>query len=174
MPSSPQNMLSSDQREYLDFVRRGQTSKQIAQSLGRSHHTINAEIAVAVRMLGARSRAEAAEMLARVAREDGVPPATTVVLPSHEWTHPQSYEPSYDPEALASAATFAPNPAHEEDRISLRNIRLPIPTYRFPSNTMTTSQRLMWILLIAAGVALLLGGLASGVVALLDSLRHWI
>jgi DNA-binding CsgD family transcriptional regulator len=145
--------LSEAQRTYLRLVSEGLTSKQIANALGGSHHTINAEIGIAMRVLGAKSRQEAAALVQR-SEESG------------------SYERSYEPPAVAAPPPAEPNRGRDEDGGS--GTGLPWPTAGRPDNTLSAWQRIGWILLLAAVVALLLGGLAGGVAALLVSLDQWL
>jgi DNA-binding CsgD family transcriptional regulator len=143
-------LLTDTQRTYLRLVHSGLTSKEIAQRLGGSHHTVNAEVAVAVRILGARGRTDAAAML--VAHDASA-----------------SYEPSYDPGAIAvSPISEAPKTAG--DRPAHTGFSLPIPTAGRPFNDLTFWQRTVWIVIIAAVVALLVGGLITGIIAQLDGL----
>ena len=144
--------LSDAQRAYLRLVAQGLTSKQIAHKLGGSHHTVNAEIGIAMRVLGARSRQEAARILVR--SEEAV-----------------SYEPSYEPPGVAHPAP--PGAAMADDRERISDPQWPIPTEQRPENTLNARQRVGWILALAAAIALLLGGLVSGVAAMLDSLGRW-
>lgn len=146
--------LSDTQRAYLRCVAQGMTSKQIAQSVGGSHHTVNVEIGIAMRLLGAKSRHEAAAVLQRT-------------------QGPGSYKPSYEPPAIVE-----PTAPHEKSRPDEEREQaddglgwgLPMATRGRPINTLTAGQRMGWILVIAASVALLLGGLVSGVATLLMSL----
>lgn len=145
--------LSDVQRTYLRLVARGLTSKQIAQDLGGSHHTVNAEIGIARRVLGAKSRQEAARIFVRS-------------------EHDVSYERSYEPPGVArTASPVAPT---DDDRERSSELLWPIPTRRRPENRLNAWQRVGWILALAAATALLLGGLVSGVAAMLVSLERWI
>lgn len=156
MPSAPPAnaaTLTDAQRRYLRLVGDGLTSKQIAQTVGGSHHTINVQIGVAMRILGATSRQQAAAML-------DTPP-------------PPSYEPSYDAPTLADHASIAARPVPDTGFDGDRRWGIPVATTGRPINIMGTGQRLGWVLVIAAGVTLLLAGLLSGVTSLLTSLGRW-
>jgi DNA-binding CsgD family transcriptional regulator len=144
--------LSDAQRAYLRFVSQGLTSKQIAHTVGGSHHTINAEIGIAMRVLGAKSRQEAAAILLRL---DEV----------------ASYERSYEPISVAAPAQPVAEQASDGDGKS--SPARPWPTDSRPENIFSPWQRIGWILGLAAVIALLLGGLVSGVAALLDGLSRW-
>lgn len=144
-------VLTDAQREYLRSVGAGLTSKQIAQQRGGSHHTVNAEIAIAVRVLGANTRADAAAMLDRHERAG-------------------SYDRSYDPPAVVDATiSAAPSVSGGEHR-TFDGFPLPIPTTGRPLNALGFWQRTMWILVIAAITALVMGGLITGITAQLDGL----
>ncbi len=145
-------LLSDAQRAYLRLVSQGLTSKQIAHAMGGSHHTINVEIGIAMRVLGAKSRQEAAAILVQ----------------SEEVA---SYERSYEP---ASIAPPAPPVAKEgSDGEGRSGPAWPWPTDSMPENDFSIWRRIGWITGLAAAVALLLGGLVSGVAALLDGLSRW-
>jgi DNA-binding CsgD family transcriptional regulator len=149
MANERTTLLTELQRSYLRLVHAGQTSKEIAQRLGASHHTVNSQIAVAVRVLGARSRTDAAALLARM--EAG-----------------GSYDRSYDPEAVAEPPPERPVVSSEE-RPS-EGPPLPVPTPGRPQNDLTPLQRILWILVLAATIALIVGGLISGITAQLEGL----
>jgi DNA-binding CsgD family transcriptional regulator len=144
--------LSDAQRSYLRFVAQGLTSKQIAHAVGGSHHTINVEIGIAMRVLGAKSRQEAAATLLRL-EEDA------------------SYERSYEP--IGVAAPAQPVAQQSPDGDGKSSHARPWPTAGRPENMFSSRQRIGWILGLAAAIALLLGGLVSGVAALLDGLSRW-
>jgi DNA-binding CsgD family transcriptional regulator len=145
--------LDENQRVYLRLVAQGMTSKQIAQSVQGSYHTVNVEIGIAMRLLGAKSRHEAAAM---VEQAEGA----------------SSYEPSYEPEPLAVLG--AGNARSDEDEGERteeeRGWSIPVATRARPANTLTMGQRSIWILVIATATVLLLGGLVSGMASLLVSL----
>lgn len=58
--------LTAKQCECLELVLQHQTSKQIAQSLGISPHTVNQRLDSARRVLGAATRLDAAVLYARI------------------------------------------------------------------------------------------------------------
>lgn len=148
-------LLNATQRNYLRLVAQGMTSKQIAQSISGSHHTVNAEIGIAMRLLGAKSRHEAAAIASRA---DAL----------------RSYEPSYEPPALVRPTTGHAI-SHHEENVATEDGRawpLPVGSRRRPTNTLTAGQRIGWVLVIAALVVLSLGGLVSGIATLLASLER--
>lgn len=144
-------VLTDAQRAYLRLVATGLTSKQIAQQLGGSHHTVNAEIAIAVRVLGATTRADAAAMLDRHERSG-------------------SYDPSYDPPTLVDTPIPATTSSSGGEHRSFDSFHLPIPSTGRPTNDLGFWHRTMWILIIAAITALVMGGLITGITAQLDGL----
>jgi DNA-binding CsgD family transcriptional regulator len=80
--------LSPRQREILDLVAEGRTSKEIAMSLGISESTVNWHISNAFERLGASSRAEAVALAIRSNGVDRVPEATERVSAAPTPTRP--------------------------------------------------------------------------------------
>ncbi|QMW22119.1 helix-turn-helix domain-containing protein [Sandaracinobacteroides saxicola] len=148
-------LLTATQRTYLQLVAQGYTSKQISQIVGGSHHTINVEIGIAMRLLGASSRKQAAAMV-------------------KDCDVSTSYEQSYEAKIIANPATSLINHNKSGGVKALSQLPLPVSTVKTPINNMTAAQRIMWILVLAAAIALLLGGLTSGVTALIVSIQHWL
>ena len=107
-------LLTDDQCEYLRLVKQGKTSKEIAQLKGGSHHTVNLEISIAMRILGASSRSLAATKLASL--EDV-----------------GSYEPSYEPNAVANPIEFEAIADREETGNADHYLPLPVPTGQRPT-----------------------------------------
>lgn len=154
MESGRLNLLTEQQREYLRRAGAGETSKQIAQAVGGSHHTVNAEIAIACKILGAKSRIQAAKILGEL---ESAP----------------SYDSSYDPPALVAPSEMNPSSAAREALEHRSWLSLPVPTSGRPTNDLTIAQRIFWIITLAAIIALIFGGLLSGIIAQLDGLaRH--
>jgi DNA-binding CsgD family transcriptional regulator len=154
-PTASGAALTDAQCRYLRLVAEGKTSKQIAQAVGGSHHTINVQIGIAMRILGATSRQQAAAML------DAAP-----LTPS--------YEPSYETPAIAEPAPAGGRPLQQTGFDGDQRWTIPVATMARPINTMAAGRRLVWILAIAASVTLLLAGLVSGVLSLLSSLGRLI
>lgn len=145
--------LTQAQRHYLRLVGAGMTSKQIAQQVGGSHHTINAEIGIAMRILGATSRHQAAILLDAPTRAG-------------------SYEPSYDAPAVVAPAVGRDERPQDEVSGGEQPWPIPVATAARPINRLSTAQRLAWVLVIATVVALSLGGLVSGITTMLTSLSR--
>jgi DNA-binding CsgD family transcriptional regulator len=150
MTSARLDLLTDTQKDLLRFVQDGLTSKEIAQRLGGSHHTVNADIAAAVRLLGLRSRMQAAALLA--ARDAG-----------------GSYEPSYEPAAIVDGAAMVLPPAQGKGPET--GFPLPIPTSGRPTNTLTIWQKALWIFALAVILALLAGGISAQLWAISQHLR---
>ena len=72
------SQLSPRQREILDLVAEGRTSKEIAVALGISESTVNWHLANAFERLGASSRAEAVALAIRANGADRANPPTRV------------------------------------------------------------------------------------------------
>ena len=70
------SQLSPRQREILDLVAEGRTSKEIAVTLGISESTVNWHLANAFERLGASSRAEAVALAIRSNGADQAPHST--------------------------------------------------------------------------------------------------
>ncbi|WP_174275571.1 LuxR C-terminal-related transcriptional regulator [uncultured Sphingomonas sp.] len=143
-------LLTNEQRSYLRLVDGGLTSKQIAQTNGGSHHTVNVRIAEAVRLLGVQTRAEAAAIVAAIDARG-------------------SYDRSYDPQTIVSTDRRSALSGAGNMPVRETGLPLPIATSGRPINTLNFWQRCVWILLLAASTALLVGGLVSGIIAQLDA-----
>ena len=76
------SQLSPRQREILDLVADGRTSKEIAVALGIAESTVNWHLANAFERLGASSRAEAVALSIRANEADRVPQSIERVSPA--------------------------------------------------------------------------------------------
>jgi DNA-binding CsgD family transcriptional regulator len=76
------SQLSPRQREILDLVAEGRTSKEIAVALGISESTVNWHLANAFERLGASSRAEAVALAIRAIGADRANKPPTRARPS--------------------------------------------------------------------------------------------
>jgi DNA-binding CsgD family transcriptional regulator len=76
------SQLSPRQREILDLVAEGRTSKEIAVALGISESTVNWHLANAFERLGASSRAEAVALAIRANGADRANKPPTRARPS--------------------------------------------------------------------------------------------
>lgn len=145
--------LTEEQRLFLRMVSDGLTSKEIGLQIDRSFHTINVEIGIAMRLLGARSRFEAASMLA-------------------EWEKQGSYERSYNLPGVAVAVASTPSSPIEWIGRKFGG-QLPVARKGARTNRMTIGQRLGWILVLAASTAVLLGGMVSGLNIFAEGMARW-
>ncbi|WP_420606326.1 helix-turn-helix domain-containing protein [Novosphingopyxis sp.] len=145
----PASLLTETQVDYLRLVSAGLTSKEIAQKVGGSHHTVNSEIGIAMRVLGAKSRRDAAGFLNLLSNY-------------------VSYESSYEPSAIPKATILSEPEGGGEKTGLISELRLPMPTKSHPINDMSVWKKTGWILVLASAVALLVGGLVSGIVSMLS------
>ncbi|WP_197460187.1 helix-turn-helix transcriptional regulator [Sphingorhabdus sp. M41] len=173
MTVSGLDRLNDGQRDCLRLVLAHLNSKEIARELGVSPHTVDQRLRIAMRILGAQSRFEAARIFARLDQEN-----------------------SYQPLIYQSSAVEAASKTGEQDASSgrirtkktgrlddgvnadgggailgfeqseIRHRPLPIPRYRGEKNSLAAVERLGWILAIAIGAALSFGGLIAGLEAL--------
>lgn len=180
--------LTESQRAYLRLVLQHQSSKQIAQRLGVSAHTVDKRIKEAMRILDVSSRVEAAQMLASSDSQAVLPTVTSPVQP----LGPQSP----DLEISLFSATIAATESRGNDRgvrssgvmvgeeqlafgshafRGGRGFPLPFPTLRQPENNLSILQRLGWTIGLIIGLALATGILLSGLTALgtlIVALKH--
>jgi DNA-binding CsgD family transcriptional regulator len=166
-------LLSETQRDYLQLVAGGMTSKQIALLRGGSHHTVNVEIARAVRIVGAKNRVEASLRIIELERSPK--PVATTDFPAaapQSASYDISYEPSYEPEPIVQPAQVDISQTSEAP--GERHFFLPVSTRANPQNTLTFWQRTVWVLILAMAIAMALGGLVSGITALLDGLGRMV
>lgn len=169
--------LTDSQRAYLRLVHAHKSSKEIAQQLGISAHTVDKRIKEAMRILAVRSRVEAARILADSERNQSAQ------------LGPQSPDLAFPP-ARPSLALIDGNGAHDgvgatysigEEALPYRTypdgggLPLPIPTRGRPDNRLSTLQRLGWTIGLIIGLAIATGLLLSGITAfgnLMLSLKH--
>ena len=170
--------LTESQRTYLRMVFQHKSSKEIAQMLGISAHTVDKRIKEAMRILDVGSRVEAARMLAAAESEADCPlgpqspdlaiPPVLATLAAQESQRAE--------ERVASPGVMVGEELHVFRALSLRpRIPLPVPTAERPENNLTALQRLGWTIGLIIGLALATGILLSGLTALgtlLVTLRH--
>lgn len=146
--------LTPRERQCLRLVAEFKTSKEIERELGIAKSTVDGYLAEAVRKLGARDRRRAALLLA-----------------AHEGAgrgepRPQA-ESGGDPARVASAAAAAAIPAAQGGPGDWRAV-LPLRRRDARHNTLPPQQRLLWIVLLALGMMIGFGMLATGLAALTD------
>ncbi|MBP2275790.1 MULTISPECIES: helix-turn-helix domain-containing protein [Sphingomonas] len=120
--------LTPRERDCLRLVRRDRSSKQIAITLGISHHTVDARLKKAIQLLEVTSRYEAARLLAEFEADTETP-----------------YQP-----LVSQPQPVAVTPISDEQMLPERNE--PQPQFRVPFlrqgrrvNDLAPLQRLLWI-----------------------------
>lgn len=159
MAVDPISKLSSRQRECLRLALVRHGSKEIARELGISAHVVDKHIKAALKTLGVANRFEAARLLA--AHEGPVFEGGEGV----QRLAPQSSDLSEPPQS----PPMQPQRLPVGERGTGAGFPLPFPSRGRPLNDLTALQRLGWIIAIAAVVAVLTAGLASGSVTLLEA-----
>lgn len=161
--------LTEQQRACLRHVYAHRTSKEIAPILGIEPGSVDQHIKAAMRILGVGDRRTAARIFAEYeGRED--PPAV-----AYPQIHP---DPPIDPYNYVPPIVSGWQP-HEPAGGSMREeqaffrVATPsgTPSFQFPIGSsrpgdLNWSTRLMWIAVIAIGVALAFGALVSAIEAL--------
>lgn len=136
--------LSEYQRECLRRTFRHQTSKEIARDLDRSKYAIDQAIERAVRILGATSRIEAAQALARYEgasdRIAGDPVDLAPTVPAASIPQP----------AVRTAGSRGPA------------FRLPLRRQGEDGNTLGIGARIAWLIILPIALAIGFGMLANG------------
>lgn len=129
------NELTQRERECLRLVRRDQSSKQIAITLGISPHTVDARLKKAIALLEVSTRYEAAKLLSDFEESIAEPYQPLVSQPPALETEPRS--------------AFQIPPERSDTR---HPIRLPFLRQGRRTNDLDALQRLAWI----GGLALLI------------------
>lgn len=162
--------LTDSQRSYLRLVFEHKSSKEIAQQLGISAHTVDKRIKEAMRVLGVRSRVEAARMLVATTSSEmdrplgpqspdlAFPPSSPIVA-----ARTVGGDGEHD---SAIAATAKPDDSPVRSGTSgSRRFPLPFPTAHRPENDLSILQRIGWTLGLIIGLAVATGILLSGLTA---------
>lgn len=150
MAINPLDQLNEGQRSCLRLVLTHMNSKEIARELDVSPHTVDQRLRVAIRVLEASSRFEAARKFAEI---DPAP------LPAEAYQSLIYQRPDVAETVIGGDIAM----------VAERNIsssRWPLPSYRGERNQLSTAERLGWILVIAIGSALSFGGVIAGLEAL--------
>lgn len=162
--------LTESQRSYLRLVFEHKSSKEIAQQLGISAHTVDKRIKEAMRVLGVNSRIEAARIL--------------VATPPFEMDQPlgpQSPDLVFPPTSPTLVARTVGGDGGDDSAIAAtgrqddsasrpgapasRRFPLPFPTAHRPENNLSILQRIGWTLGLIIGLAVATGILLSGLTA---------
>lgn len=141
--------LAPRERQCLRLVFEFKTSKEIERELGIAKSTVDGYLAEAVRKLHARDRRHAA-----------------VLFAAHEAGRPQA-ESGADPARVVAAPIDAPVSAAQGWPDDWRSV-LPLRRKDARHNPLPPQQRLLWILLLALGMMVGFGMLATGLAALTD------
>jgi len=166
--------LTNRQRACLRGVRALKGSKEIAEELGIEKSTVDGYLTEAVKLLGARNRRDAAIMLA--AHEDvGAPPepreSAAFSAPDKMGGHSaRLFEP-----AVALSSIGAPEERTATDQpqgSTLPTVAIGLPFRgKGRRNDLSVGSRLIWIPVIAVGLTVAFGMLASGLQVLTDLLE---
>lgn len=162
--------LTDSQRAYLRLVLAHQSSKQIAQALGISAHTVDKRIKEAMRILGVGSRIEAARLLA--ASDAGKPgrelgPQSPDLVESGEFqSSPVAGGDENDVGTTGAGVALREDILGYSTPNSVRALPLPFPTRDRPSNSLSILQRAGWMIGLIIGLAIATGILLSGLTAL--------
>ena len=160
--------LSAGQLDCLRLVDQHLSSKEIANELHISSHTVDQRIRGALHILGVERRSQAARL---VSLHSG---------PYQRLIHQSPYvEP--DPETVQPIGTVSFQIRHadraggtgdagfitEQRPVSFRSsLQMPFATRSNPRNEMSVGQRLLWVVLIATGAAFSVGMYLAGLESL--------
>jgi DNA-binding CsgD family transcriptional regulator len=169
MDSNRISRLTEQQRACLRYVYAHLTSKEIAPLMGIEPGSVDQHIKAAMKTLGVGDRRTAARIFAEHESREDAPP---LAYPS---PHPQS---PTDPYNFVPPIVSGWQP-HESAGGSMREeqaffrVATPVgsPTFQLPLGSskpgdLNWATRLMWIAVIAIGVALAFGALVSAIEAL--------
>jgi DNA-binding CsgD family transcriptional regulator len=166
--------LSAGQLDCLRLVDQHLSSKEIANELHISPHTVDQRIRQALGILGVERRTQAARI---VAQRSG---------PYQRLIHQSPYIPG-DPQSVQPEAAVSNQIRHadrageaggagfltEQRPASFRpSLQLPFATRSNPRNEMSVGQRLFWIAAIAIGAAFSAGMYLAGLESLARLLKH--
>lgn len=170
---SPFFKLNKGQRECLRLVLAHLNSKEIGRELDISPHTVDQRLRQAMRTLDVGSRFEAAR---KFAEHEGAQTYQPLIYQSSDVEKISESGPvglavnrkelntSEPDSSLASVAGNTTSAAVKRPRI--KTDRLPFPRFQGEKNTLTTWERIGWIIVIAIGSAVSFGGILSGLEAL--------
>ena len=159
--------LSPGQLDCLRLVAKHFSSKEIANELGISSHTVDQRIRQSLQILGVERRAQAARI---VAQESG--PYQRLI---HQSPHIAAHPATGHPEAAVSQQIRHADRAGKvgdasfltEQRPALwPSLQPPFATRSNPRNEMSVGQRLFWIVAIAIGAAFSAGMYLAGLESL--------
>nr|WP_294849543.1 helix-turn-helix transcriptional regulator [uncultured Sphingomonas sp.] len=164
--------LSPGQVDVLLLVNQHMNSKEIAAELGISPHTVDQRIRGALSKLGVDRRGEAAKIVGAAVS----PESATYQRLIHQSPHIDEIPaPTDQGDAVSNQIRHAdrvgevePSGFKTEQRSagSRPLLQLPFATRNHPTNEMGVGQRLLWIILIAAGAAFSAGMYLAGLESL--------
>lgn len=169
MDSNRISRLTEQQRACLRYVYAHLTSKEIAPLMGIEPGSVDQHIKAAMKTLGVGDRRTAARILAEYeAREDVAP---LVYQPFHPSSPPDSY--NFVPPIVSGwqPGESAGGSMREEQAFFRVATPSGSPTFQLPLGSskpgdLNWATRLVWIAVIAIGVALAFGALVSAIEAL--------
>ena len=160
--------LSSGQLACLQLVDQHLSSKEIAQELGISSHTVDQRVRGALHVLGVERRSQAARMVAQAAgpyqRLIHQSPYIEHGAPKDERGGAVSYQIRH---ADRAGGTGSPGfDTEQRSAFSWSSLPLPFATRSNPRNEMSVGLRLLWIVLIAMGATFSAGMYLAGLESL--------
>lgn len=151
MRSTSSPSLTTGEIACLQLVAQNLTSKEIALHLGISPHTVDQRVRSALRRLEAPNRRQAARLI------QSMPHQRRKVGPASSSPH----------------SGGAGEPPSANDAFGLSDaIRFPFPTSRRPINTMSVTERLIWIVGIAFAALVATAVYLAGLESLARLLKH--
>ena len=164
--------LSQGQIECLLLVDRHHNSKEIANRLGISPHTVDQRIRGALEKLGVERRGEAARLVAdAISPDDATYQRLIHQSPYIDLPTPIGHEDSTVRTQIrhADRAGEASPPGNLTEQSPVGSgspLQLPFATRSHPSNEMSVGLRLVWIVLIAMGATFSAGMYLAGLESL--------
>jgi len=157
--------LSEGQRDCLRLVLAHKSSKDIGRLLGISNHTVDQRLKAAMRILGAPSRVEAAQLHAALERTRQplvyqMPDIADPVVPATIASSAEAMGAAVG-SVREERALFHAFPPPDQ-----RPLPLPLPYRGGTPDDLTALQRLGWILAIVMLIALIFGIFVAGFEAL--------
>ncbi|WCT72537.1 helix-turn-helix transcriptional regulator [Sphingomonas naphthae] len=169
--------LTDAQRDCLRLVASGLEAKEIARALEISSHAVIERLRAARRQLGVSTSREAARLMLQAEQGATYNPFVTmpigVVPPSperHAQPRHQFDHEGVEPLSVADRQQVRFEPDYLKRPVGAR--MMPFPTAERQWNDLTSAQRLGWVLAIAVGIALMLGGLTTGSVSIIEALSR--
>lgn len=173
MVDSQFSKLNDGQRQCLRLVLAHLNSKEIGRELDISPHTVDQRLRQAMKLLEVSSRFEAAR---KFAEHEGAEAYQPLIYQSSDVEKIQESETvglsvernDMDDTEVSTKLSVVGDSASAAifEKPHTRSDRLPFPRFRGEKNTLTTWERIGWIIVIAIGSAVSFGGILSGLEAL--------